>query len=66
MDSIQIPAPKFSIGDEVFHITPESPKGVVLDARYCLLARQWEYLVTYGYKDECICKQMELSKSKAF
>lgn len=43
--------PKFQIGDVVFHITPESDKGVVLDGCYSLLDDRWQYKVTFGIRD---------------
>lgn len=43
--------PKFKIGDVVYHITPESGKGVVLDATYSLLNDRWLYRVTFDIRD---------------
>lgn len=43
--------PKFKIGDVVYHITPGSDKGVVLDATYSLLTNRWLYRVTFGIRD---------------
>lgn len=43
--------PKFKIGDVVYHITPESGKGVVLDATYSLLNDKWLYRVTFDIRD---------------
>lgn len=39
---------RFNVGDRVFHITPESPEGIVIDAKYSLLTSSWDYLVTFG------------------
>jgi hypothetical protein len=39
---------EFGVGDRVFHVTPESPEGVVIDARYSLLTGMWEYQVSFG------------------
>ena len=39
---------RFGIGDQVFHVTPESPEGIVIDAKYSLLTGSWEYQVTFG------------------
>lgn len=58
--------PKYGITDTVYHITPESPKGVVLDCSYLLSVNQWSYLVTFGYKEECWCREIELSPNKVF
>ena len=43
-----IKPPRFNIGDRVYHITPESPEGIVIDAKYSLLTQSWEYQVTFG------------------
>lgn len=42
---------KFNIGDKVYHITPESEQGTVLEATYSLLNDKWQYRVTFGIKD---------------
>ena len=39
---------RFNIGDRVFHVTPESPEGIVIDARYSLQTGSWEYQVSFG------------------
>ena len=39
---------KFNIPDRVYHCTPESPVGVVIDAQYKLSTNKWEYQVTFG------------------
>lgn len=39
--------PKFQQGEDVFHVTPESPKGVVIDISYSLRTRRFSYLVTF-------------------
>lgn len=58
---------KFNIGDEVYHITPESDKGVVLDASYSLLYDKWEYKVTFGVKDnDYWYHEHELQTNKTF
>lgn len=43
--------PKYNIGDVVYHITPESDAGVVLEATYSLLNNRWLYRVTFGIRD---------------
>lgn len=42
---------KFNVGDKVYHITPESEQGTVLDASYSLLYDQWQYRVTFSIRD---------------
>ena len=39
---------KFGIGDRVYHNTPESPEGIVIDGRYSLQTGSWEYQVSFG------------------
>lgn len=39
--------PTYVIGDTVYHVLPDSPQGVVVDGRYSLYCRAWEYLVTF-------------------
>ena len=59
--------PKFNIGDKVYHITPESDQGVVLDAEYSLLNNRWRYIVKFGVKDsDYMYYEHELSISKVF
>lgn len=43
--------PKFNLGDKVYHITPESEQGTVLEATYSLLNNKWNYTVTFGLRD---------------
>ena len=48
---MMIPDPKFKINQHVYHVTPESPRGVVLDMSYSFYARQYLYLVTFGVEN---------------
>jgi hypothetical protein len=60
-------APKYNIGDKVYHITPESESGVILDASYSLLNDRWQYRVTFGIKDnDYWYEESELSANKIF
>lgn len=59
--------PKFKISDKVYHITPESDQGVVLDAEYSLLLDRWLYTVTFGIiHDDKLCVEHELSLTKTY
>jgi hypothetical protein len=59
--------PKYSIGERVYHITPESDAGVVLDAEYSLLYDRWVYRVAFGIKDnDTDYYEHELSLTKRF
>ncbi len=64
--SFECKAPKFTPTDKVYHATPDSPQGIVTDARYSLLNRRWEYAVAFGIKEEMVCLEFELSTSKSF
>lgn len=58
---------RYNITDKVYHITPESDAGVVLDCRYSLLADMWEYLVTFSPTQESMWYyEHELSETKVF
>jgi len=59
--------PKFEIGERVYHITPESDSGVVLDCKYSLREGAWSYIVTFGPKEESLLYyEDELSRTKIF
>ncbi len=59
--------PKYNIGDYVYHITPESDKGVVLDCIYSARKKEWEYLVTFGVNQESLMYyEDELTETKIF
>lgn len=40
--------PKFQIGDIVYHATPDSPKGIVIDIKYGYRTREHEYRVAFA------------------
>ncbi len=59
--------PKYNIGQSVYHVTPESDKGVVLDCIYSLRKNQWEYLVTFRANEQSlIYYEEELSENKIY
>ena len=45
---MEIEKPKFSIGDEVIHISKGSPKGFILDIEYTFSTKTFLYLVTFS------------------
>lgn len=55
---------KFEIGDRVFHKTPESDVGIILDISHHQLTNQVTYLVALGFNNEVSCLEEELSKEK--
>lgn len=43
-----IQPPIYKIGDEGYHITPESGKGIVINIQYEYLSKMHTYQVTFG------------------
>lgn len=41
-------SPAYNIGDDVYHITPESPKGKVINITYHFLTKHFEYQVSFS------------------
>ncbi|PKP11966.1 MAG: hypothetical protein CVU09_00260 [Bacteroidetes bacterium HGW-Bacteroidetes-4] len=59
--------PKYNIGDWVYHITPDSPKGYILDITYHFLGNHFEYLVSFAPESASMWYyEHELQKSKTF
>jgi hypothetical protein len=59
--------PRFKINDVVYHITPESPKGVVLDVKYSYLTKRHTYEVTFSAEVASMeYQEHELSENKQF
>ena len=55
---------RFEIGQNIYHITPESPKGFIIDAVYSLLNNRWRYIVAFSINNETTCEEFELSENK--
>ena len=60
------PDTMYKIGEEVYHICPESPKGYVLDIKYSYKTKSITYLVTFGINNDVICEEEELLRTKSF
>jgi len=59
--------PKYQIGEKVYHITPESPAGVVLDCRFSMRDNSWSYIVAFGPEKESLSYyEDELTTNKTF
>lgn len=58
--------PKFEIFQKVYHITPESPQGVVINIRYLYIENTHEYLVAFEHDKSLWYSEYELSTSKTF
>lgn len=59
-----IPRPKYSLGQIVYHICPESRSGVVIDAKYSLRYEKWFYTIALGFEEDVYCLEDELSNKK--
>lgn len=57
---------KYSINDEVYHVTPDSPLGVIIEMRYYYGSNKLEYLVVWSHIDSSWCLEHELIKDKRF
>ena len=59
---------KFDIGDSVYHVTPDSPQGVIIDISYSVSKKHYQYNVSFGHEanDTVWCEEVELSESKVF
>lgn len=59
--------PIYKIGDRVFHITPESDVGVVVDCVWSMRYKSWTYVVTFGHdKESSAYYEDELTQNKTF
>lgn len=61
MDKIEIKSPKFKLLQEVYHITPGSSKGTILDIQYFFSTQSFKYYVTFGINNDAWCVEEELS-----
>ena len=43
--------PKFAVMEDVYHITPESPKGIVININYSVASRGFTYQVTFSAEE---------------
>ena len=59
---------EFDRGDKVFHITPDSPQGLIIEWRYSSRSKSVMYNVIFGpYTNEDVwCDEIELSTEKTF
>ena len=56
--------PEFEIGEKVYHITPESEQGIIIDISYLCSKSIVSYLVAIGWNNEVWALGRELSKTK--
>lgn len=59
---------KYEIGQPIYHVTPESAKGIIVDVSYSTLTDKVLYLVSFGRfsGDQVECYEHELSENKTF
>ena len=57
---------KYNIGDKVYHITPDSPVGIILDIRYYFRSNTCEYLIGWNHLESSYCWEEEISYDKSF
>jgi uncharacterized protein (UPF0303 family) len=56
---------KYKIGEKVFHVTPESPQGIIIDITFSSL-RPPLYKVAWSAVDTSWCEEIELTDHKNF
>jgi hypothetical protein len=57
---------KYKIGQDIYHVTPDSPKGVIIDASYSFHTNKVSYAVAWDFSNESICAEHELTEDKIF
>lgn len=59
---------EFNTLDKVYHFTPDSPEGTVLEWRYSSRNKTIIYNVSFGYRqeDDVWCDEVELTTQKTF
>jgi hypothetical protein len=56
--------PKYKMLQEVYHVTPESPKGVIINIRYSIIYGI-DYNVTFGVDSDVWCYEHELTTERS-
>ena len=57
---------EFRIGETVYHNTPNSEAGMIVDVNYSQLNDRYTYLVAVGWGGEFVCQEHELTREKLF
>lgn len=57
---------RYNIGDEVYHVTPDSDKGVIVEITYLFSIDKYAYTVATSWNTEFICSEYELTTHKNF
>ena len=58
--------PQFNIGDTVYHVTPDSERGIIVDISYSYRTNLNKYLVSISFDKSEWCDEVELSYNKIF
>lgn len=60
--------PRFEIGQDIYHKTPDSDKGIIIDIIYSILTGLITYSIAFGRNgsDQVDCFEHELSEDKIF
>jgi len=56
--------PKYQIGQKIWHKTPDSEQGIIIDIIYYVNTQQIKYCVAIGFNNEVWCLEKELSDEK--
>lgn len=64
---LSITPPEFELGDMLYHVaSPDSGKGVILDATYSVSNKAWRYNISFGIltEQDLWVNPLELTKDK--
>jgi hypothetical protein len=56
--------PIYKIGQKIWHNTPESQQGLIIDISYLVSTKEIKYCVAIGFDNEVWCLERELSDEK--
>lgn len=57
---------KYRLGQEIYHKSPDSDKGIIVDITYSYRTKLHSYLVSIGIDKSGWCDELELSVDKVF
>lgn len=63
-DNLLIPEPIYKIGDTVYHVTQDSPRGLVVDLCYYPMLRSWKYRIAWDFELNNWNEEHEISFTK--
>lgn len=56
----------FKLGDKVYHNSPDSPEGLIIEIRHYMSTDVVEYLVSWNYNETNWYTEVELSANRRF